>query len=134
MPGRFSNRRVAIASDRSIKPTTQERLDPATIEPDTLRDRIYEGLTVLAPDKRAALRDCILAGIDEGGEDIGSSLLMLGIPAKTPDELTPYDIAKLVRYIRLNAPQVLIFLVTPLSELLTAANSVCRIKQSRRAA
>ena|SRR5688572_28546101 len=109
------------------KPTTktaneifsQQSLDPTQIEPNNLRDRIYQALVSLPIEERASVTDKIIGSLKDFRVNVRTGLLMLGIPARTTDDLTPSDMAKLLRYLRINAPKALEAISSPLGDLLT---------------
>jgi hypothetical protein len=115
-------RRRTKASDKN-KSARLERpalraFDPTTISPDDLRDRVRVALLRLSPDERVAVRDQLLAQLHQAGVNIGNSLFSLGIVAETPGELTPSDMAYLIRYIRINSPKKIRAVVRLLDKLL----------------
>jgi hypothetical protein len=79
--------------------------DLNTISPDELRDRVRAALLNLSPGERIAVRDQLLAQLHRAGLNIGNCLFSLGIMAETPADLTPSDLAYLIRYIRINSPR-----------------------------
>lgn len=87
--------------------TRVQPLDLATYEPNDLRDRVFRALSELAADDGAAARDHILDALRQGGVDLANCLLLLGIIARSPEEMTPLEVAKLVRYVRINSPLAL---------------------------
>src|SRR5262245_2381205 len=86
------------------EPSAPRTIDPTTIPPDELRYRVREALLKLRPDERAAIRDRLLAGLQQAGVNISNSLFSLGITVKNPGDLTPSDLAYLIRYVRINSP------------------------------
>ncbi|HWP42401.1 MAG TPA: hypothetical protein VNO14_04150 [Blastocatellia bacterium] len=90
----------------------------AVASPEWLRERVFSSLRRLPPEERESARDRILADLKRAGVNIGSALLILGIPALTPDELSPSDIAKLVRYVRINTPKAMTVLSRTLGGLI----------------
>ncbi len=123
-------RSIIQASRRKQRPR-----DLTTIEPDVLRDRVYKALSKLTDDDRALMRDKLLASLEHADVDINASLFLLGIPVKTPDNLTPSDIAKLLRYVCINKPEALKSAASLLADLTVLDfRSEERIKPSRKAA
>lgn len=107
---------VAGTAKRST-PLTQ---DLAGSNPDWLRDRVFKALIRISPDERSRFRDNILSDLRKAGVNIMSGLIKLGIPATTPDDLSPSDVAKLVRYVRMNRPEALMVAGASLTELIAA--------------
>jgi len=118
---------------------TDQRSQPvpelATAEPDMLRESVRKGLSQLSAEERPNVYDRLLTALKRAGVNIGQHLLLLGIPARTAEELTAPEIATLVRYVRINEPRAMAALATVLSELLTTNAEADRgSKISRRAA
>ncbi|MBI3650916.1 MAG: hypothetical protein HY231_07680 [Acidobacteria bacterium] len=99
----------------------ESTLDPAQLEPNSLRERIYAALSNLSLEERAAVRDHLIGSLKDLGVNLSMGLLLLGIPARTVDDLTPYDLAKLIRYLRINAPQAITAISSQLANLLVMA-------------
>jgi hypothetical protein len=111
--------------------------DPRTATPNELCDSVRGAMVALALDDRVSIKEKLLSAINESKLNVGSILLLLGIHADTVEELTPSDVGYLVRYIRINSPNVLTALRRPLAELFETSNKVQRIQraqESRRAA
>lgn len=98
---------------------SQQSLDPTQIEPNSLRDRVYKALVSLPIEERASMSDKIIASLKDFRVNVLTGLFMLGIPAKTAEDLTPSDLAKLLRYLRINAPKAVEAISSPLRDLLT---------------
>src|SRR5256885_12696063 len=81
--------------------------DPAITDPDKLRDQVCQALLRRSAAERAALRNQLLLQLRQAGVNITSGLLSLGVIAETIAELTPSDLAYLIRYVRINSPQKL---------------------------
>lgn len=114
---------------------SQPSFDPTQLEPNNLRDRIYNALVSLPRDERASMSDQIISKLKDFRVNVRTGLLMLGIPARTADDLTPSDLAKLMRYLRINAPKALEAISSPLSDLLTIGESFEKgVGSMRRAA
>jgi hypothetical protein len=92
--------------------------DLNTIPPDELRDRVRAALLRLGSGERVEIRDQLLTQLHRAGVNIGNCLFSLGIMAETPSELTPSDLAYLIRYIRINSPQKIRAVVRLLDTLL----------------
>ncbi|HSB11539.1 MAG TPA: hypothetical protein VLM38_18770 [Blastocatellia bacterium] len=121
------------AGDRMSR-GSQAAFDPLTAEPNVLRDRVCKALSLLAEDERSGVRDRILVDLTRAGLNIGQCLLLLGIPARTADELTAPEMATLIRYVRINEPKAMTALVPVLSEMLTLHPAQSRGLRVSRAA
>jgi hypothetical protein len=118
MPRKALKRKTTPVTADTNKRSTPPCHDLADCSPEWLRDRVFQALNRLSADERASVRDRILSDLRKVGVNIMSGLLTLGIPASMPDELSPSDIAKLVRYVRINAPGAIKALGGTLTELI----------------
>ena len=118
MPGKVLRRKTTPSSTGTDEQSA--RLDQclSRSSPEWLRDRVFNAMSRLSADERASLRDTILSDLRKVGVNIMSGLVALGIPAKTPDELSPSDIAKLIRYVRINTPEAIKAIGGTLAELI----------------
>jgi len=96
--------------------------DPWALAPDDLRDARGWTLSTLGEEDREAWCRRLLDGLAQAGVHIGAALFMLGLVASRLDELTPSDVAKLLRYGRINNPKAIEALAGPLAELLVVNN------------
>ncbi len=121
---------MGISDQRS-----QQGVELAAAEPDMLRDSVQRGLSQLSEEDRPHVYARLLTTLNKAGVNLGQLLLVLGIPARTPAELTAPEIATLVRYVRLNEPTAMVALATVLSEFVTTNAEAGRASRvSRRAA
>jgi hypothetical protein len=102
---------------------SQQSFDPTTIEPNSLRDRVYTALSGLSFEERATTIDNLINNLKGFSVNVRTGLLMLGITARTVSDLTPSDIGKLVRYLHINAPKALEAIALPLRDLLTTGKA-----------
>ena len=109
--------------------------DPMNIEPDALRDSVRDTLSALTADELAFWRDHLLGGLRKAGVNLGACRFLLGTSGDSTDNLTPSDIAHLIRYVRLNLPEAMKVVAGRLGKLLTVSNvSVTEARHFRRAA
>jgi hypothetical protein len=111
--------------------------DPRTATPNELCDAVRGAMVALTLDERISIKEKLLSALKGSRLNVGSILLLLGIHADTVEELTPSDVGYLVRYIRMNSPDVIMALRRPLTELFDIAHRTQRIQraqESKRAA
>jgi len=111
--------------------------DPRKATPNELCDAVRGAMVTVSVDDRISIKEKLLAALRNSRLNVGSILLLLGIHADTVDELTPSDVGYLVRYIRINSPDVLSTLKRPLAELFETADKALRaqrLQESKRAA
>ncbi|MFY9608837.1 MAG: hypothetical protein WAU45_09515 [Blastocatellia bacterium] len=114
---------------------SQQAVDLATAEPDRLGNSVRNAFSQLSEEERPNVVYRLLTALKKAGVNIGQHLLLLGIPARTAEELTAPEIATLIRYVRINEPRAMAASVPVLNELLTAHAEPARgLKVSSRAA
>ena len=114
-----------LRADRRIGKIRDHRPEPfrpgvefVSADPDHLRESVGKALSSLSADERTVVRNKLLDELKKAGLRVRQCLLMLGVAATTADELTPPEVASLIRYVRLSEPKVLMAVTGPLSELL----------------
>lgn len=111
-------RAIANAATGHVTRLQSQTLDPAGLAPFDLQDKVRRALSILPEEDQYLLRDKLLTGLKAARVNISSALLLLGIPARAADDLTPSDLGKLLRYVRINMPEAIKALAEPLAELL----------------
>src|SRR5262249_19655448 len=122
------------ANDGQTEGREECDVDPAVMDPDVLRRRVLQAFSMLRSDEAQRLRDDLLGGLTRSGIDVGATLLLIGCPADAPDNVTPPDLAHLVRYVRINRPAALTAVWDPLTRLMMVAAGRRPARESRRAA
>jgi hypothetical protein len=135
MPGRVLKRKDTTVATGRVKRSMPPAQNLAGSDPDLLRNTVFNALKALPPGERSRLRDKILSDLEAAGVNIISGLVKLGIPARTSDDLSAYDMAKLVRYVRMNRPEAMRVVSAILGELITAGEQAAEgAKSFKRAA
>ena len=98
-----------------------------SVEPDYLRDQVCRALSSISESERSDYRSKLLAELRKAGLRLRQTLLMLGVSARTADDLTAPEIAALIRYVRLTEPKTLSAVAEPLTELLSIVDSRTRV-------
>ena len=111
-----------------------ESSDPAKMDPNFMRDAVRSALLSLPLDERARARDRILSSLRKAGLDLGTLLILLGINVKLADELTPSDLAHLIRYLRLTSAAKLDAVKPEIVGLLGVEEKVRKTHETRKAA
>ncbi|HET9530337.1 MAG TPA: hypothetical protein VFQ92_08300 [Blastocatellia bacterium] len=120
MPGGVLKRKATPVTGGITRRSTPTVQDLASSSPDRLREMVFNALKALSPDERGRLRDKLLSDLRRAGVNLMSGLVELGIPARASDELSPNDVAKIVRYVRINSPEAVTVVGASLSELMDA--------------
>jgi len=86
---------------------------------EVLRSTVRQALSELPAEEQRTTQDALLAALSGAGINIGHHLLVLGIPARSAEELTAPEMAALIRYVRINEPQGMNALIPILSAIPT---------------
>ena len=114
---------------------SSQSLELETAEPDSLRDSVREALSQLSEVEQRAMHNDLLSALKGAGVNLGHHLLLLGIPARTAEEITPAEMGILIRYVRISKPTVMAALAPILIAILARQDEPeQRVKPSRRAA
>ena len=100
----------------------QAPLDPLAAEPNALRDAVCRALLLISIDERSAFHNQLLDELRKAGIRVRECLFMLGASATT-EELTPPEIAALIRYVRLVDPKAMTAVAGTLINLLMAVDT-----------
>jgi hypothetical protein len=101
--------------------------DAWVLEPDDLRNQVQKALSTLCEEDHKVMLDRLLTGLARAGVPVGTSLFMIGIRVGGLDDLTPSDMGKLLRYIRINTPMAIGALNGLLTELLVGKEELLPI-------
>jgi hypothetical protein len=113
-----ADRRIGKIRNHRPEPSFRPGVEFVCADPDHLRESVGKALSSLSADERSTVRNKLLYELKKAGLRVRQCLLMLGVAATTPDELTPPEVASLIRYVRLTEPKILLAVTEPLSELL----------------
>jgi len=133
----MSSFKRAKSKNRQSSGREANAYDPRTAAPSELCDAVRGAMVAVSLDDRISIKEKLLSALKGARINVGSILLLLGIHADTVEELTPSDVGYLVRYIRINSPDVLPVLKRPLAELFEMAGRAQRaqrLQESKRAA
>ncbi|HLG16693.1 MAG TPA: hypothetical protein VJH03_19655 [Blastocatellia bacterium] len=78
-----------------------------SVDPNELKAKIRDGLVAMDAATREVFIQTLEAEMKRLKLDMRSYLIPLGIPARSPQELTPTEVGHLVRYWRYNVPQAM---------------------------
>ena len=103
---RKQKRSILLARQKRATLAEDRPPEPWALAPDDLRDQVRRTFASLGEPDSKLLRQRLLSGLAQAGVDLGLALFILGIPAKTFDDLSPSDLGKLLRYVRINGAVV----------------------------
>lgn len=73
--------------------------------PDELKATVYEGLVAMNMAEREEFIQTLEAEMRSAGLSMRTYLVPLGIPAHSPQDLTPTEVGHLIRFLKINIPQ-----------------------------
>src|SRR5262245_18706628 len=106
---------IQIALERRSLQAQEIEADDSEV----LRSAVRQALSQLPAEEQRATQDSLLAALSGAGINIGHHLLVLGIPARSAEELTAPEMAALIRYVRINEPQGMDALIPIISAIPT---------------
>src|SRR5262249_55416155 len=81
---------------------------PWAADPEDLRRVVQEAVSTISEEQRATYCRRLVSGLAELGLNVRAILYVSGVIEQEPADLTPAEIAHLVRYVRINVPWALI--------------------------
>lgn len=79
----------------------------ARLNSDEVRDAIYQSLSKLAPKERSGINKELIQQLQLARINVGSRLFILGIPTRSVEDLTPSDMAMLLRSVHMSNPAIM---------------------------
>jgi hypothetical protein len=116
---RQQNRRAPESIQVALERRSQQAEEIQAADSEVLRNAVRQALSELPAEERLSTQDALLLALSSTGINIGHHLLVLGIPARTAEELTAPEMAALIRYVRINEPQGMDKLIPVLSAIPT---------------
>ena len=93
---------------RSIsRKTTGEGVKWSELDANELKATIRDGLVSMTIAEREEFIGTLEAEMRRAGLNMRSYLVPLGIPGRSTEDLTPTEVAHLIRFLKLNAPQAM---------------------------
>ncbi|MEW6212163.1 MAG: hypothetical protein AB1631_27655 [Acidobacteriota bacterium] len=83
------------------------RVTIGSFNPDELKSFVRDGLMAMSQAEREEFIQTLQAEVREANIRLSSYLVPLGIPGRSPNDLTPTEVGHLVRYLKINAPQAM---------------------------
>ncbi len=91
-----------IETTNRVRGTTLESLDP-----DALKNWVRDGLVSLKMPDRGDFIQSLEREMKRVNLNIRAYLIPLGIPARSPEDLTPTEVGHLIRFLKMTAPQAM---------------------------
>lgn len=93
---------------RSIsRKTNDEVVKWSELDANQLKATIRDGLVSMTIAEREEFIGTLEAEMRRAGLNMRSYLVPLGIPGRSTEDLTPTEVAHLIRFLKLNAPQAM---------------------------
>jgi hypothetical protein len=91
---------------------TNKRVETATVswsavDANELKELIRDGLVAMNVTEREEFIGALEAEMRRTGLNMRAYLVPLGIPGRSPEDLTPTEVAHLARFLKLNIPQAM---------------------------
>ena len=88
------------------------RVDTATaswsaVDASELKEIVRDGLVSMNTTDREEFIGTLEAEMRRAGLNMRAYLIPLGIPGRSPDDLTPTEVAHMIRFLKLNVPQAM---------------------------
>ena len=88
------------------------RVDTATVswsavDASDLKEIVRDGLVSMNTTEREEFIGTLEAEMRRAGLNMRAYLIPLGIPGRSPDDLTPTEVAHMMRFLKLNVPQAM---------------------------
>ena len=110
---RVQNRGVKNKMARNIHAKQMNRKDESvpinwsTIDAGELKEIIRDGLVAMNITEREEFLATLEAEMRRAGLNMRAYLIPLGIPGRSPEDLTPTEVAHMMRFLKLNVPQAM---------------------------
>jgi hypothetical protein len=130
----------------STKPVRQEerkrhaaapvdrKVNLRTVNPALLKDHLYHALIEMSENDRSTFTRRLFAGFTAAGVNVNNHMLLLGCNANRLLDATANDVALLVRYYRINLPQLLDVLATTIEQFPAISQALGDLKSQEKAA
>ena len=81
------------------------RTGQKTIDPTELKSIVRDGLVTMNMAEREEFIQALEAEMRRVNLNMRAYLIPLGIPGRSPEDLTPTEVGHLIRFLRINVPQ-----------------------------
>lgn len=79
----------------------------AVLDPNDLKSVVRDGLVSMTMTEREDFIQSLEAEMRRANLNMRSYLIPLGIPGRSPEDLTPTEVGHLVRFLKINVPQAM---------------------------
>jgi len=92
---------------KSIHENREARPRYDSLDPEDLKNLVRDQLLLMSKTDREVFVEILEIEMERADFSMRSYLIPLGIPGRTPDELTPTEIGHLVRFLKINVPRAM---------------------------
>jgi hypothetical protein len=78
-----------------------------TLDPNELKGMVRDGLVSMNMSEREDFIQALEAEMRRANLNMRAYLIPLGIPGRSPEDLTPTEVGHLVRFLKINVPQAM---------------------------
>ena len=110
---RVQNRRVGSKMARNIQTKQMNRkvhsaaVRWSEVDAGELKEVVRDGLVAMNVTEREEFIATLESEMRRAGLNMRAYLIPLGIPGRSPEDLTPTEIAHMMRFLKLNVPQAM---------------------------
>jgi hypothetical protein len=79
----------------------------SSLDPNELKAVVRDGLVGMGMTEREDFIGTLETEMRKAGLNMRAYLVPLGIPGRSPEDLTPTEVAHLIRFLKLNVPQAM---------------------------
>ncbi len=79
----------------------------SAVDASELKEIVRDGLVSMNTTDREEFIGTLEAEMRRAGLNMRAYLIPLGIPGRSPDDLTPTEVAHMIRFLKLNVPQAM---------------------------
>ncbi|HXG92972.1 MAG TPA: hypothetical protein VNN73_11490 [Blastocatellia bacterium] len=101
---------MAIRTTRNVHRSIQSRnhgTSRTTLDPNDLKSVVRDGLVSMTMAEREEFIQVLEAEMRRANLNMRAYLIPLGIPGRSPEDLTPTEVGHLVRFLKINVPQAM---------------------------
>lgn len=79
----------------------------SAVDANELKEVVRDGLVAMTTAEREEFIRTLEAEMRRAGQNMRAYLIPLGIPGRSPEDLTPTEVAHMIRFLKLNVPQAM---------------------------
>ncbi len=95
--------------------TRTARIDFGSLDPNELKTIVRDGLVTMNMAEREEFIQMLEAKMRQASLNMRAYLVPLGIPGRSPEDLTPTEVGHLIRFLKFNVPRAMPAVISALS-------------------